>query len=118
MPVSQYVVMLSRMLSRVRLPDGLAVDEGTGDLVVGVGVVVDHPGGEGDGGVQQGVADRLRPGRHLQEVAVSAGRNVVIGAAAARSSSVSVGMAPLSAGTSRLVWMPTSPSGACGPSRR
>ena len=47
------------------------VDEGACDLVVGVGVVVDHPGREGDRGVEQGVADRLRPGGHLDEVAVS-----------------------------------------------
>jgi hypothetical protein len=32
-------------------------------------VVVEHPGGQGDGRVQQGVADRLRPGGLFQEVA-------------------------------------------------
>ena len=61
--------MLSRMWSRVRLPDGLAVDEGAGDLVVAVGVVVEHPGRQRDRRVQQGVADRLRPGGLLEEVA-------------------------------------------------
>ena len=50
---------------------GLPVDERAGDLVVGVGVVVDHPRGQGDGGVEQGVADRLRAGGHLDEIAVS-----------------------------------------------
>src|SRR5438034_1352608 len=40
---------------------------------------------------------------------------VAICAAAARSSSVFVGMVPPSAGTSRLVWMPTRPSGAWRP---
>ena len=49
MPVSQYRVMLSRMWSRVRLPGRLPVDEGAGDLVVAVGVVVEHPGRQGDG---------------------------------------------------------------------
>jgi hypothetical protein len=31
------------------IPDGLAIDEGVGDLVIGVRVVVEHPGREGDG---------------------------------------------------------------------
>src|SRR6266480_2381155 len=39
-------------------PGRLSVDEGAGDLVVGVRVVVEHPGRQGDGGIQQGVADR------------------------------------------------------------
>src|SRR4051794_16090649 len=42
---------------------GPPVHEGAGDLVVAVGVVVGHPGGEGDRGVNQRVADRLRPAR-------------------------------------------------------
>ena len=71
MPVSQYSVMLSRMWSRVRLPEGRPSTKARGDLVVGVRVVVDHPGREGDRRVEQGVADRLRPGGHLDEVAVS-----------------------------------------------
>ena len=33
--------------------------------------MVDHPGGQRDGRVEQRVADRLRAGRHLDEVAVS-----------------------------------------------
>ncbi len=33
--------------------------------------MVDHPRGQGDGGVEQGVADRLRAGGHLDEIAVS-----------------------------------------------
>jgi hypothetical protein len=33
--------------------------------------VVCHPGGQGDGGIEQRVADRLRAGRHFDEVAVS-----------------------------------------------
>ena len=49
MPVSQYSVMLSTMWSRVRLPDGLALEKGAGDLLVAVGVVVEHPGRQGDG---------------------------------------------------------------------
>jgi hypothetical protein len=71
-PVSQYRVMLSRMWSRVRLPAGWPSTEGAGDLVVAVGVVVQHPGGQGDRGVQQGIADRLGPGGLLQEVAKAA----------------------------------------------
>ena len=47
-PVNQYSVMLSTMRSRVRLPVGLPVDEGAGDLVVAVRVVVEQPGGQGD----------------------------------------------------------------------
>ena len=47
-PVSQYSVMLSRMWSLVRLPDG-CIDKGARDLVVAVGVVIDHPGPQGDG---------------------------------------------------------------------
>ena len=50
---------------------GLSVDEGARDLVVRVRVVVDHPGGQSDGGVEQGVADRLWAGGHLDEVTVS-----------------------------------------------
>src|SRR3954451_18251056 len=50
---------------------GPPVDEGARDLVVGVRIVVDHPSREADRRVQQGVADRLRPGGHLDEVAVS-----------------------------------------------
>ena len=47
---------------------GLAVDEGARDLVVAVGVVVEHPGREGDRGIEQGVADRLGPRGLLGEV--------------------------------------------------
>ena len=61
--------MLSRMWSRVRPPVGLPVDEGAGDLVVAVGVVVEHPGGERHRRVQQRVADRLRARGLLEEVA-------------------------------------------------
>src|SRR5215469_16677367 len=42
--------------------------EGAGDLVVGVGVWVEHPARQGDGGIQQGVADGLRPRGLLKEV--------------------------------------------------
>jgi hypothetical protein len=49
------------------------VDEGACDLVVAVRVVVQHPPGEGDGRVEQRVADRLRAGGLLEEVA-EAGR--------------------------------------------
>src|SRR5918993_246063 len=51
----------------------LPVDERPRDLVVGVRVVVDHPGGQRDRGVEQAVADRLRPGGLLQEVAAAVG---------------------------------------------
>src|SRR5512132_1940973 len=63
-PVQRDVVedVVAREVAR-----GPPVDERVGDLVVRVGVVVDHPGGEGDRRVQQGVADRLRPGGHLDE---------------------------------------------------
>ena len=71
MPVSQYSVMLSRMWSRVRLPEGCPSTNARGDLVVGVRVVVDHPGGQRDRRVEQGIADRLRAGGHLDEVAVA-----------------------------------------------
>ena len=69
MPVSQYSVMLSRMWSRVSPPVGWSSTKARGDLVVAVRVVVEHPGGQGDGGIEQGVADRLRPRGLLQEVA-------------------------------------------------
>src|SRR4051794_23456248 len=67
-PVERDVVedLVAREVAR-----GPPVDKGARDLAVGVRVVVDHPGGEGQRGVQQGVADRLRPGGHLDEVAVS-----------------------------------------------
>ncbi|HET8850909.1 MAG TPA: hypothetical protein VFN02_00130 [Ktedonobacteraceae bacterium] len=52
---------------------GLPVDESAGDLVVTVRVVVEHPACQGDGSIQQGVADRLRP-RHLLEEVAEAGR--------------------------------------------
>jgi len=47
---------------------GLVVEERAGDLVVAVGVVVKHPGRQRDRRIQQGVADRLRPGGLLLEV--------------------------------------------------
>ena len=47
-PVSQYSVMLSRMLSRVRLPTGLPSTKAR-DLVVAVRVVVEQPGRQRDG---------------------------------------------------------------------
>jgi hypothetical protein len=50
----------------------LLLDEGAGDLVVAVCVVVEQPGRQGDGGVQQRVADRLRPRGHLQEITEAA----------------------------------------------
>jgi hypothetical protein len=59
---------------------GLAVDKGAGDLVVAVGVVVQHPGGQGDRGIQQRIADGLGSGGLLQEVpeaaAAEAGQGV------------------------------------------
>ena len=48
MPVNQYSVMLSMMLSRVRLPTG-AFDKRAGDLVVAVRVAVEQPGRQPDG---------------------------------------------------------------------
>jgi hypothetical protein len=60
--------MLSTIRSGVRWPAGLAVEKGAGALVVAVGVVVEHPGRQGDGGIQQGVADRLRSRGLLEEV--------------------------------------------------
>src|SRR3954447_3173988 len=51
---------------------GLAVDEGAGDLVVAVRVVVEHPRGHGDGCIEQGIAVRLRPRGLLEEVAEAA----------------------------------------------
>src|SRR5215211_7636625 len=45
-PVSQYSVMLSTMVS---IAHGLAVDERAGDLVVAVRVVIEHPGRQPDG---------------------------------------------------------------------
>ena len=71
MPVSQYSRDVVEDVVAREVARGLPVDEGAGDLVVAVRVVVDHPGGQGDGRVEQGVADRLRPGGHLDEVAVS-----------------------------------------------
>jgi hypothetical protein len=47
-PVSQYRVMLSTIRSVVRCPR-LTLDEGARDLLIAVGVVVEHPGGERDG---------------------------------------------------------------------
>ena len=52
---------------------GLPAEEGAGDLLVAVRVVVEHPGRQADRGVQQGVADRLRPRDLLDEVAVARG---------------------------------------------
>ena len=52
-----------------QIAHGLAVDERAGDLVVAVRVVVEHPGRQPDGCIQQGVADRLRAGGLLQVVA-------------------------------------------------
>jgi hypothetical protein len=51
----------------------LAAEDGLGDLVVAVGVVVQHPGGQGDRGIEQGVADRLGAGGLFQEVAEPGG---------------------------------------------
>jgi hypothetical protein len=48
---------------------GLVVDERPGDLGVAVRVVIEQPGGHGDGRIQERVADRLGPRGHLQEVA-------------------------------------------------
>jgi hypothetical protein len=42
--VSQYSVRLSRILSRVRPPIGCPPVKGAGDLLVAIGVVVQHPG--------------------------------------------------------------------------
>src|SRR5207244_12860636 len=55
-----------------QVPGRPAVDERAGDLVVAVRVVVEHPGREGDGGVQQRVAGRLRPGAPTEDVAGAA----------------------------------------------
>src|SRR5262249_30723724 len=63
---------LPRLGSIPRVARRLAVDEGSGHLVVGVGVVVDHPRRQRDRRVEQRVADRLGPGRHLHEIAVAA----------------------------------------------
>jgi hypothetical protein len=97
---------------------GLAVEKGPGDLVVAVGVVVQHPAGQGDGGIQQGIADRLGPGGLLQEVAKPLVRKVVSASRAARSCSESAGGGPwpaIAADESRLRWMPSSPVGAWRP---
>jgi hypothetical protein len=51
--------MLSTILSRVSSPRGALVEKGVGDLLVAVSVVVEHPGCQADGGIRQGVADRL-----------------------------------------------------------
>ncbi len=48
-PVSQYIVMLSRMLSRVRLPDGFPSTNASRDLHVAVRIVIQHPGRQRDG---------------------------------------------------------------------
>ena len=48
-PVSQYSVMLSTMCSRVRLPAGWPSTKAREIFVVAVGVVVEHPGRQGDG---------------------------------------------------------------------
>src|SRR4029453_5068249 len=50
---------------------GRSAEEGAGDLVVAVGVVIEHPGRQGDGWVKKRVADRLRPGGLLDKVAVA-----------------------------------------------
>jgi len=113
-PVSQYRDVVQDVVPG-EVARGLPVDEGARDLVVGVRVVVDIQAARGDGGVEQGVADRLRSGGHLDEVAVSGlpeggdlrGRGAFL--------VVSVGMVPPSAGTSRFVWIPISPSGAWRP---
>ena len=55
----------------------LVVDEGAGDLVIGVGVVVGQPRCQRDGRVQQCVPDRLRPRRLLEEVAEAPGFEAV-----------------------------------------
>ena len=66
------------------------------------------------GGASVGDHDLVRPA--LLEVGASLDFwKVAICAAAARSSSVAVGMGPPSAGTSRFVWMPIKPSGALRP---
>src|SRR5215472_10334155 len=48
---------------------GLPVNKGVRDLLVAVRVMVEHPGGQGHGRIQKGVADGLRPRGLLQEVA-------------------------------------------------
>ena len=63
--------MLSRTSSRVRLPIGRS-SEGLRDVLEAVGVVVQHPGGEGDRGIGQAV-ERLRAIRHLHRVADALG---------------------------------------------
>ena len=65
--VTQVSVMLSRTSSRVRLPTGLA-GEGPCDVLVAARVVVEHPGGEGDGRIGEPVQG-LRAQPHLQCVA-------------------------------------------------
>jgi hypothetical protein len=66
--VSQYSVMLSRILSRVRPPVGCSSREGARDLLEAVRVVVDDPARQTDGRIGQAVADRLRPRALLSDV--------------------------------------------------
>jgi hypothetical protein len=116
-PVSQYRLMLSEDVVAGEVARGLAVDrKAPGDLVVAVGVVVQHPGGQGDRGVQQGIADRLGPGGLLQEVA-EAGRPEGLACSSGRAFLLGVRRhgPPPRAVTSRLVWMPTSPWGVWRP---
>ena len=65
--VTQVIVMLSRTSSRVRLPTGLP-SKALRDVLEAVGVVVEHPGGEGDGRIGEPV-QRLRAIPHLERVA-------------------------------------------------
>ena len=120
MPVSQYSVMLSSTWSRVRPPVAIPLNEGARDLVVAVRVVVEHPGRQSDGGIQQGVANRLRPRGLLQEVAKAArpegGKRVNSPLVPPRFPSG--GRRHPARSRAELVWMPTSPAGACGPSYR
>ena len=96
---------------------GLPVQESAGDLVVAVGVVVEHPGRHGDGRVQQYVADRLRPRVLLDEVAAAVGpeggdrlkrRAFLPGGVRRR-------VAAASPAGSRFRWIPASPSGGWRP---
>ena len=64
--VTQVIVMLSRTSSRVRLSTGLPVER-LRDVLEAVGVVVEHPGGEGDRRIGEAV-QRLRAVPHLERV--------------------------------------------------
>ena len=66
--VSQVKVMLSRISSRVKLPTGLLSTNACDDVVVALGVVIDHPGRERDRRVGNAVQG-LRTIAHLHSVA-------------------------------------------------